>query len=291
MKNNKIVLVVLIPVFLQVGIFTILPIVGGFVISFMDYNPLREDNTFIMFDNYRILFSDTTFFQALTNTLLFVLITVTANMILSLMLAQLITAFQSNKTRSFFRMVFFLPCIAPMVATSVVWARSIYSVRNGLLNIFFNLFGSLGANWLGDPHTILGSIIIFTLWADIGYNIILFSAGMDGIPAEFYEACKIDGANSFQRFFRITLPLLGRTFAFVTIMTLISHFNMFAQFSEMVAKSSPQNAGLVLTSYIYKTAFEYKNLGYASAISMALFVIIMIITLVQQRLNRVDWEY
>lgn len=291
MKNNKIVLIVLIPVFLQVGIFIILPILGGFIISFMDYNPLREDNTFIMFDNYRILFSDTAFLQALTNTLLFVLITVTANMILSLTLAQLITTFRSNKTRSFFRMVFFLPCIAPMVATSVVWARSIYSVRNGLLNIFFNLFGSLGANWLGDPHTILGSIIIFTLWADIGYNIILFSAGLDGIPAEFYEACKIDGANSFQRFFRITLPLLGRTFAFVIIMTLISHFNMFAQFSEMVAKSSPQNAGLVLTSYIYKTAFEYKNLGYASAISMALFAIIMIITLVQQRLNRVDWEY
>lgn len=291
MKNNKIVLIVLIPVFLQVGIFIILPIVGGFIISFMDYNPLREDNTFIMFDNYRLLFSDTAFLQALTNTLLFVLITVTANMILSLTLAQLITTFRSNKTRSFFRMVFFLPCIAPMVATSVVWARSIYSVRNGLLNIFFNLFGSLGANWLGDPHTILGSIIIFTLWADIGYNIILFSAGLDGIPAEFYEACKIDGANSFQRFFRITLPLLGRTFAFVIIMTLISHFNMFAQFSEMVAKSSPQNAGLVLTSYIYKTAFEYKNLGYASAISMALFAIIMIITLVQQRLNRVDWEY
>lgn len=291
MKNNKIVLIVLIPVFLQVGIFIILPIVGGFIISFMDYNPLREDNTFIMFDNYRILFSDAAFLQALTNTLLFVMITVTANMILSLTLAQLITTFRSNKTRSFFRMVFFLPCIAPMVATSVVWARSIYSVRNGLLNIFFNLFGSLGANWLGDPHTILGSIIIFTLWADIGYNIILFSAGLDGIPAEFYEACKIDGANSFQRFFRITLPLLGRTFAFVIIMTLISHFNMFAQFSEMVAKSSPQNAGLVLTSYIYKTAFEYKNLGYASAISMALFAIIMIITLVQQRLNRVDWEY
>lgn len=291
MKNNKIVLIVLIPVFLQVGIFIILPIVGGFIISFMDYNPLREDNTFIMFDNYRILFSDAAFLQALTNTLLFVMITVTANMILSLTLAQLITIFRSNKTRSFFRMVFFLPCIAPMVATSVVWARSIYSVRNGLLNIFFNLFGSLGANWLGDPHTILGSIIIFTLWADIGYNIILFSAGLDGIPAEFYEACKIDGANSFQRFFRITLPLLGRTFAFVIIMTLISHFNMFAQFSEMVAKSSPQNAGLVLTSYIYKTAFEYKNLGYASAISMALFAIIMIITLVQQRLNRVDWEY
>lgn len=291
MKNNKIVLIVLIPVFLQVGIFIILPIVGGFIISFMDYNPLREDNTFIMFDNYRKLFSDTAFFQALTNTLLFVLITVTANMILSLTLAQLITTFRSNKTRSFFRMVFFLPCIAPMVATSVVWARSIYSVRNGLLNIFFNLFGSLGANWLGNPRTILGSIIIFTLWADIGYNTILFSAGLDGIPTEYYEACKIDGANSLQRFFRITLPLLGRTFAFVTIMTLISHFNMFAQFSEMVAKSSPQNAGLVLTSYIYKTAFEYKNLGYASAISMALFAIIMIITLVQQRLNRVDWEY
>lgn len=135
------------------------------------------------------------------------------------------------------------------------------------------------------------SIVIFTLWVDIGYNIILFSAGIDAIPTMYYEAAEIDGASGWHKFRYITLPLLGRTFTFVSIMTLISHFQMFAQFSVMVLKSGPQNSGLVLTSYIYKMAFEIKDMGYASAISVVLFAIVFVIAIVQQRMNKVDWEY
>lgn len=291
MKNRKFVLLVLVPTFLHLTLFMVVPIVGSFIISFLDYNPLRMENAFIWIANYKKMFQDPLFWKALKNTLLFVLVTVPCNIVLSLLFAQFISIFNSNKVRSFFRMVFFLPCIAPLVASSVVWGRSIFSTKTGLLNILLNKIGLNGVNWLGDANILMLSVIIFTLWADVGYNTILFNAGLDGIPMEFYEASQLDGAGPVQRFFGITLPLLGRTTAFIITMTLISHFQMFAQFSVMLGKSTPQNSGLVLTSYIYKNAFEYKDMGYASAVSIGLFLIIMVITLVEQRMNKMDWEY
>lgn len=291
MHNKKFVALVLIPIFIHLTVFIIGPIIAGLAISFFNYNPLSSVNHFVGFDNFAKLFGDEVFLKALQNTLIFVAITVVLNIIISLAIAQLISMFKSNKTRSLFRMIFFMPCVAPLVASSVVWARSILPTTNGLVNMGLRALGFAEVNWLGDPNILLLSIIVFTLWADIGYNIILFTAGIDGIPGELYEAAELDGASAWEKFRYITLPLLKRTFTFVTIMTLISHFQMFAQFSVMVLKNGPQNSGLVLTSYIYKMAFEYKNMGYASAISMAFFVIILIITMIQQRANKVDWEY
>ena len=260
MKNKKFILIVLIPIFLHLMIFMIGPIIGGLAISFFDYNPLRSDNHFVGLDNF-------------------------------VRLVQLISMFKSNKTRSLFRMIFFLPCVAPLVASSVVWAKSILPTTNGLANMALRTLGLAEVNWLGNPDVLMWSIIVFSIWADIGYNIILFTAGIDGIPGEFYEAADLDGASGWQKFRHITLPLLKRTFTFVTIMTLISHFQAFAQFAVMAVRNGPQNSGLVLTSYIYKTAFETKDMGYASAISLALFMIIMVVSLIQQRANKVEWEY
>ena len=135
------------------------------------------------------------------------------------------------------------------------------------------------------------SIIIFTIWVDVGYNTILFSAGMDGIPQDMYSAAQIDGAGRWKLFTKITLPLLGRTTTFVTLMTLISHFQMFAQFNILAMKDGPQSSGLVLTGYIYKQAFVYKQMGYAAAISMVLFLIILVVSGIQQKFSKVDWEY
>jgi multiple sugar transport system permease protein/raffinose/stachyose/melibiose transport system permease protein len=291
MKNKKFVAFVLVPVFLHMTLFIIGPIIFGLALSFFDYNPLREINEFIGVENFQKLAGDKEFIKALTNTLFFVVVTVALNMVLSLSLAQAISKFKSNKTRSFFRMIFFLPCVAPLVASSVVWGKSILPTATGLANMLLTNIGLEPVNWLGDPNIIMISIIVFTLWADVGYNVILFTAGLDGIPKEFYEAAELDGANGWQKFRFITIPLLGRTFAFVTLMTIISHFQMFAQFAVMILKDGPQNSGLVITRYIYKMAFEVKDLGYASAVAMALFCIIFVVTLIQQRANKVDWEY
>lgn len=291
MKNKKFILIVLIPIFIHMILFNIGPIIAGFGISMMDYNPLRDTNTFVGLSNFNRLISDPVLFKALVNTLVFVGFTVILNISFSLMIAQLVSMFKSNKIRSFFRMAFFLPCVAPLVASSVVWARSIFPTATGLANMMLKVVGVNPVNWLGDPNILMWSIIVFTIWVDIGYNIILFSAGIDAIPTNFYEAAEMDGASAWHKFRHITLPLLGRTMTFVIIMTLISHFQMFAQFSVMVLKSGPQNSGLVLTSYIYKTAFELKDMGYASAIAVLLFVIIFIITIIQQKIQKVDWDY
>lgn len=289
--NNKFLLIVLVPVFAQVFVFLLLPILGTGIISFMEYNPLQTANRFVAFENYRALLHDEMFFIALKNTLVFTFVTVTLNILISLLTATLISQLKSNKTRSFFRMIAFLPCMAPLVASSVVWARSIYQTKGGLLNSILTLFGAQGISWIGDARYLMLSVIIFTIWADIGYNIILFSAGIDGIPHELFQAAELDGAGRWRMFRFITLPLLGRTMTFVSLMTLISHFQMFAQFNVFALKEGPQHSGLVLTSLIYKTAFVYKEMGYAAAISMMLFLIILLVTIVQQRLAKVDWEY
>lgn len=291
MKNNKIIFIIIIPMFIHMLIFMFIPIIGGGLISFMDYNPLRDSNTFIGLENYIKLLGDKVYIKALTNTLVFVTVTVFLNIIISLIIAALITQLKSNKTRSFFRAVVFLPCIAPLVASSVVFGRSIFPTNSGLLNMIIRAFGGNAVNWLGDATVLMVAVVIFTIWADIGYNTILFSAGMDSIPRSLYEAASIDGAGRWRQFKNITFPLLGRTFSFVTVMTLISHFQMFAQFNVIAYMGGPQNSGIVLTSYIYKVAFKNKNMGYASAIAMSLFVIILLITLVQQKINKIDWEY
>lgn len=291
MKNKKFVWAVMLPAMLHILVFIIVPIGIGLTVSFFNYNPLSSDNTFIGLGNFKKLFSDADFRLAMKNTLVFVLAAVFLNIVLSLLTAQLISYFKFNKVRSFFRMVFFLPCIAPMVATSVVFSRSIFPTATGFLNMMLNRIGLPSVNWLGDPKVIMISLVLYTIWVDVGYNIVLFSAGIDGIPAYVYEAADLDGAGEWRKFRKVTLPLLGRSFQFVIVQTLISHFQMFAQFSVLILKDGPQNSGLVLSRYIYKTAFEYKDMGYASAVSMVLFIIIIILSFIEQKKHNVDWEY
>ena len=295
MRNNKFVISGLTPVFICIIIFMIIPIVWGLALSFTDYRTLAPETDFVGLENFKSLFSDRIFSKALSNTLVFVFVTVALNIIITLLIAQFICTLGSNKTRSLLRMIFFMPCVAPLVASSVVW-KQMYSTKYGLINTLLNSFFDIPHhNWLGNPDTLIPAIIVFTLWADIGFNIIIFSAGMDGIPATFYEAANIDGAGRFHKFFYVTLPLLKRTFSFVVTMTLISHFQMFAQFDIMtrVGNSSggPANAGMVMTLDIYKTAFKYKELGYASSMAMILLIIILACSIISQRLNRADWSY
>lgn len=290
-SNGKFLILVLIPIFAEAIIFLIIPILGTCGISFMNYNPLSHTSEFIGFENYRELLHDPDAVTAFRNTIVFTLVAVVLNIIISITIATLISQMKSNKTRSFFRMIVFLPCMAPMVASAVVWGRSILNTKIGLVNQIMEAFGGEGVAWTGDAKYVMVSVIVFTLWADLGYNIILYSAGIDGIPGEVYEAADLDGAGAWKKFRNITLPLLGRTTTFVILMTLISYFQMFAQFSVLLFKDGPQNSGLVLTSYIYENAFIYKEMGYAAALSVVLFLLILIVSLVQQRINRVDWEY
>lgn len=291
MKNNRFVARVLIPALALLTLFVVLPILGSFVFSLYDYNPLRSSNAFLGLDNYIRLFKDPVFSISLRNTLVFVLVTVTLNITLTLVISQFISGIKRKWLRNLFLVAIFLPCVAPVANSAVVWSRSLFPTKGGLLNMIIVALGGSPINWVGDPLMLMPSLILFTLWVDIGYNTILLTAGTDGIPRDFYEAAEIDGAGPITRFFKITLPMLGRTLSFVISMTLISHFQMFAQFAVMTKDGGPSKAGQVLTSFIYYSGFKAKDMGYASAISVVLFLLILIVTVVQQRLNRVNWGY
>jgi multiple sugar transport system permease protein/raffinose/stachyose/melibiose transport system permease protein len=292
MRNYRFTAAVLAPVFLLILTFQILPVILGLGISLFDYSPLKSPSEFMGLSNFARLSGDPVFFKALGNTLYFVVVTTGVNVALTLVIAQIISSFRHNKTRSAFRVIFFMPCVAPLAATGFVW-RLMYDSRFGIINIWLKqFFGIASRPWLGEAGTVIPAIIIFSLWADIGYNIVLFCAGIDGIPSDFYEAALIDGAGPAARFFKITLPLLSRTTCFVLAMTLIFYFQSFAQFAVMQRNfGGPNDIGLVLSLFIYRTAFVIKDMGYASAISLGLFLLIMAFTAVSQRINRIDWGY
>lgn len=291
MKNNRFVVSVLGPVYLLIFSFLLMPLILGLGISFFDFNPLNAQNPFVGFSNYVKLTQDPVFTKVLFNTLFFVFVTVAINICFTLAVAVFVSGLPGNKSRSFFRFVYFLPCIAPIVASSSVWSSRVYATRTGILNTLLSQVGIKPLNFLGSADTVMWALIIFTVWVDFGYNTILFSAGIDAIPGTYQEAAKIDGANAWQRFLHITLPLLKRTFAFVAIMTLISHFQMFVQFMTLAQRGGPNNASTVLTLYVYRLGFINKDMGYASAVAMVLFFIIMAVTLLQRRFTKTDWGY
>lgn len=293
MKKTLFPYLVLTPMLLLLALFIIFPIIASFVIAFFDYNPLRLSggNSYIGFRNFQNLINDAIFRQVLFNTLYYVFVMVTINLCMTLVIAQALCSLKSNKWRSLFRVNFFMPCVAPLAAVAIVWTKSIFTTRGGL-NMLLGIFNIPAVNWLGDAATLMPAILILSLWADVGYNIILFIAGIQGIPDDFYEAAEIDGANPVQRFFKITLPLLGRTLAFVVAMTFISQFQAFAQFAVAATiDGGPGRAGYVMSTYIYNIGFKIKDMGYASAVSIILFLLILVVTLAQRRLNRVDWGY
>lgn len=292
MKKTIFPYLVLAPMLLLLIVFLVLPILGSFAISLFDYNPLRSTgNTFIQFANFAKLSSDELFGISFRNTLTYVFTMVAINLAITLLFAQLLTSLNSNKWRSLFRVLLFMPCVAPLAAVSVIWSKGIFPTKGGLLNTALSLFGVSPINWLGNASMLMPSLLLLSLWADIGYNIILFISGLQGIPQDYMDAARIDGAGAVRRFFYVTFPLLGRTFSYVTAMTLISQFQAFAQFSVIAPDGGIGRSGYVLSTYIYDMGFRNKDMGYASAISLMLFLVILVVTLIQQRLNRVNWGY
>lgn len=291
MRNNRFVAAVLVPGFLFLLIFSAFPVVYGLGISFYDYNPANSQNVFLGIDNYRRLIQDQVFWKAVGNTIFFCVVAVTANIIITLFLAKIISVIPSKRIKTLFRTILFIPCIAPIVGTSMVWKYGIVETDGGLLNQIIGIFGMPPKNWYLTTTTLMIIIIVYTLWADIGYNVVLFTAGIESVPKEFDEAAKIDGAGPVRSFLSIKLPLMGRTFAFVAVMTMANYFQMFAQFRIFAADGGRDNSSLVLTNYIYRMSFTNYDMGYASAVAAALFVLVFAVAMVQNKLMRADWSY
>lgn len=291
MKNNRFTAAVLVPSFLFLFIFTAFPVVYGLGISFFDYNPASTENLFLGLENYKRLVQDDVFWEAVKNTVFFGGVAVCANIVITLFLAKIISVLPWKRWKTFFRTILFIPCIAPVVGTSMVWKYGILGTDGGVLNKIASVFGAAPKNWFLTTLPLMLLIIVYTLWADIGYNVVLFTAGIEGVPKEFDEAAAIDGAGPIRRFLSIKLPLMGRTFAFVAIMTMANYFQMFAQFRIFVPKGGMNNSAMVLTNYIYRTSFISFDMGYASAIAAGLFLIVFVVAMIQNKMMRADWSY
>ena len=178
-----------------------------------------------------------------------------------------------------------------MVGTALIWKYGIVGTRGGLLNEIIKYLGGTPKNWGLTTWQMFLIVIVFTLWADIGYNVVLFTAGLESVPKEFDEAAAIDGAGPVRRFISIRLPLIGRTFAFVAIMTMANYFQMFAQFKVFVPDGGQKDSAMVLTNYIYRISFTQFDMSYASAVATALFLMIFVVAMIQNRMMRADWSY
>jgi multiple sugar transport system permease protein len=288
-KMNRFVWITLTPILGLFLIFSFFPILFGLFLSLSAYNPLANTAVFTGFENFRSIFHDELFLKSIGNTFLFVLIAVPVNIAATLLIALAINSLKNGKLQGLLRSVVFIPVISPIVGSALVWT-TIYSYPNGLFNKIVYMLGGHSQYWLTGTATAMLSVILMTLWSDIGYNTILFIAGLNTIPEMFYEAARLEGAGKLRIFFMITLPLLSRTTLFVTIMTLFSYFQEFTRF-QIMTSGGPDNITRLLSLEIYETAFKYYDMSSASAMAAVLFAIMLVVTIIQLKIGKSRWEY
>ncbi|MFC0331836.1 carbohydrate ABC transporter permease [Paenibacillus sepulcri] len=288
-KMNRFVWTTLTPILILFLVFSFFPILYGFYLSLSEYDPLAGTADFIGLENFRSIFHDSLFLKSIGTTFMFVAIAVPANIVITLLISLAINSLKNGSLQGLFRSVFFIPVISPIVGSALVWSM-MYSYPNGLFNKIAALLGGHEQYWLTGAGTALISVIIMTLWSDIGYNTILFIAGLNTIPDMFYESAKLEGAGSIRIFFTITLPLLSRTTLFVTIMTLFSYFQEFTRFQIMTG-GGPENKTRLISLEIYDTAFKYYDMSSASAMAVVLFAIMLVVTIIQLKVGKSRWEY
>ncbi|WP_205677037.1 carbohydrate ABC transporter permease [Arthrobacter sp. DR-2P] len=257
-------------------IFIVLPLVASLVISLFDW-PLFGTPQFVGLDNYtRMLTGDPVFWTVLGNTLFFAVSYTVLNLVLALALSTWLH--QLGSWGPFFRVLFFIPVVTPMVANALVWRLML--TDDGVVNSFLANFGIDGPSWLSDSQLAMGSLIAMSVWQGIGYNIIVLGAGLNGISPNLLEAARIDGAGAWQRFFRVVLPMLSPSLFFCTVMTIIGSFKVFTQ-PYLLTLGGPGESTNTIVLYLYRNGFSFDKLGYASALAWALFVIVMLITALQ----------
>jgi len=302
------------PLVLYMAFWTLFPMVWGFALAFFDYSARRtggpilglgSDNPFVELRNFQdmlnfapdALLIARQFHISLKTTLLFAVLVLPLNLAITLPLAVLIDSIH-DRLKGIFRTFFFLPVLAPAVGVAIMWGY-IYHPQRGLLNAILGQAAGrlIGVSWTGDESLmILGipvallAVIIAYLWADIGYNLVIFIAALQSIPESIRDAARIDGAGPWQMFRHITLPLLKPTILLVAVFTMISSFQVF-DIIQVLTQGGPNDQTRVMVIDIYNNAFRFQRMGWASAVSFVLFLVVFTISLAQNRLLRTEWEY
>ena len=276
----------LLPAVIGLAVFVVAPIIGAFYISATDWSGIG-DRQFVGLDNYEELLRDGTFRHSLKVTFVYTVWFVPLLYVLSLGLALLVN--QRLAFTGVFRSLYFLPFMFSLVVTSVVWTF-MFDQRAGIFNVVLGKFGIESQSWLGNAKLAPWALIIVTLWQALGYSMIIFLAGLQDIPRDYYEAATIDGAGALRRFRTITLPLLKPTSVFVLVISIIGAIQLFDPIYVMT-QGGPFNATQTAVYYMYQNAFQYFRFGYASALAVVLFVILLTTSLTTLRLFRHDPHY
>lgn len=271
--------VFIIPAIILLSVFCIYPMLYAFFVSLHKWDGLNQ-MVYVGFDNFSRLIGDHDWLSALGRTFIYTAIYAPALFFCSLILALLVKSIPA--INGAFRTILFLPVVLSSVVTGLIW-KLMYDEKGGLINSVLGIVGINPVSWLSSPSTAMISIIITGIWMSMGYYMIIFLAGLQDIPKEWYEAAKIDGANSLKSFWNITLPSLKNTCAFVIIVTIIGSFQAFDQI-KLMTNGGPASSTKLGIQYIYETSFQLYQMGDAAAMSFFLFFIILIFTLIQLKL-------
>jgi len=278
----------ILPHFFFFALFLLFPIFRGLQISAYDWKIMLKEQQFIGLENYQALMKDRIFWESLRHTANFVLITVTTNIVLGLLVATGLK--HSFFGRDFLRVLFYAPGILSVSVLGIIGIR-IWDTQLGIVNYFVTtLMGGPRISWLGNPDIVIPALAITTVWWTFGFPMLVFLAGLQNIPETLYEAAKIDGANSWQSFRYITIPLIMPTLLFVTVTQFIAHMQVFAQ-PYIISGGGPGNASRTAVMYLYETAWKFFRFGYASSIAVVLAVIMIVVTVIIFSLMRGRTEY
>lgn len=280
-------LLFLMPALLLYAVFFIYPFLYTFLLSFQEWDMISPDRSFAGWSNYAALLQDEVFWMSLRNTFLYLLMTMPISIGLGLGLALLMESLVQGRT--VYRFIFYLPVVSSIAVISIIWSL-MYDDQSGIINELLALLGVDGPNWLSDSSTSLWAVAIVGIWKSFGYEMLLYVSALKGIDKGLYEAAAIDGAGRLRRLVHLTLPLLSPVTMFIVIMGVISSFQNFALIKIMTG-GGPNNSSNVLVYQLYQEAFQFFNIGKASAISIILFIVVLLITAVQLRLSRSTVHY
>ncbi|OGA37638.1 MAG: sugar ABC transporter permease [Betaproteobacteria bacterium RIFCSPLOWO2_12_FULL_62_13b] len=287
MKSRVAPWIFIAPAFCVIGVFFFVPVIAAFALSVTDFDIYAMADIanlrFTGLENYARLLSTPLFWQALGNTFYFVIVGVPLSIALSLGAALLLDS-RLALFKPFFRTALFAPVVTTLVAVAVVW-RYLFHTRYGMVNYALGQVGVGPVDWLGDPHWAMPTIILLAVWKNFGYNMIIFLASLQTIPAELYEAARIDGASPARQTFHITLPLLGPTLALVGIITTAGYFQLFAE-PYVMTQGGPLHSTLSVLYFMYQEGFKWWNFGAASAVALMLFGLIAAVTALLMRASR-----
>jgi len=293
-SKKKVPYLFILPALLFFAGIYIFPVFFGLEISLTKWDLISPTKQFIGLKNYINLISEPLFIKSLRNTLYYIILTIPLTIVFSLALALMLSS-QFIKFKPFFRVIYFIPVITSWVAISFIW-KWLYQPSYGLINYFLSLIGIPAQGWLSSLSQAMPAIAITSIWKTLGFNMVIFIAGLQAIPRTFYEAAEIDGANRLQQFLKITLPLLNPTLVFVLITSVIFSFQVFVPVFVMTEApggqpGGPLNTTRVIVYHLYSAAFRELKMGYAAAISFVLFGIIFVVSLLQLRVLHRRVEY